>query len=35
MDWLGVGTKRIEAEMAFDLKLVAADLGSFFLDVVE
>ena len=35
MDWLGIGTKRIEAEMAFDLKLVAADLGSFFLDVVE
>jgi Phage major capsid protein E len=30
MDWLGMGTERIEAEMAFDLKVTGADLGYFF-----
>jgi len=35
MPWLGKGTKRIEGEMAFDLKLVAADLGSFFNGIVQ
>jgi len=35
MPWLGKGTKRIEGEMAFDLKLVAADLGAFFSGIVE
>jgi hypothetical protein len=30
MPWLGFGTERIEGEMAFDCKLVAADLGFFF-----
>jgi len=35
MPWLGKGTKRIEGEMAFDLKLVAADLGAFFNGIVQ
>lgn len=35
MPWLGVGTRRIEGEMSFDCKLVAADLGAFFEDIVE
>lgn len=30
MDWLGLGTERIEGEMSFDQKVVAADLGFFF-----
>ena len=30
MPWLGEGTERIEGEMAFDMKVVAADLGVFF-----
>lgn len=34
MDWLGQGTERIEGEMAFDLKVVAADLGAFFASAV-
>lgn len=35
MPWLGMGTERIEGEMAFDQKVVAADLGGFFLGVVD
>jgi len=35
MDWLGLGTQRVEGEMAFDAKLVAADLGCFFSGIVE
>jgi len=31
---LGEGTERIEGEMAWDMKIVAADLGTFFKDVV-
>jgi hypothetical protein len=34
MDWLGMGTERIEGEMAFDMKVVAEDLGFFFKDIV-
>lgn len=34
MDHLGVGTERIEGEMAFDMKVVAADMGAFFKDAV-
>ena len=34
MDQLGIGTVRVEAEMAYDMKLVAADCGSFFEDCV-
>lgn len=34
MDWLGKGTERIECEMAYDQKVVAADLGAFFADAV-
>ncbi|HPT61616.1 MAG TPA: major capsid protein [Bacillota bacterium] len=34
MDHLGVGTERIEGEMAFDQKVVAADMGAFFKDAV-
>jgi len=32
---LGEGTERIEGDMAFDQKLVAADLGCFFKEVVQ
>lgn len=35
MDMLGLGTERIEGEMAFDLKMVCSDLGIFFKDIVE
>lgn len=35
MPWLGEGTERIEAEMAWDMKVVATDLGCFFNGVVE
>lgn len=35
MDWLGLGTERIEGEMAFDQKVVCADLGYFFQDIVS
>jgi hypothetical protein len=35
MPWLGIGTERQEGEMSFDCKLVSADLGAFFKDIVE
>jgi len=35
MPWLGLGTRRIEGEMSYDCKLVAADLGAFFNGIVE
>lgn len=35
MPWLGEGTERIEGEMAWDMKVVATDLGTFFLTVVK
>lgn len=34
MDMLGIGTERIEGEIAFDAKVVAQDLGVFFTDIV-
>ena len=34
MPWLGEGTERIEGEMAFDMKVIASDLGCFFKDIV-
>lgn len=34
MPWLGEGTERIEGEMAYDMKVVAADLGVFFDSIV-
>lgn len=34
MDQLGLGTERIEGEIAFDAKQVCADLGCFFKDIV-
>lgn len=34
MDQLGLGTERIEGEIAFDVKKVCADLGIFFKDIV-
>ena len=34
MDMLGLGTERIEGEIAFDVKKVCADLGCFFKDIV-
>lgn len=34
MPWLGQGTERIEGEMAYDMKLVAADLGCYFTTVI-
>lgn len=34
MDILGLGTERIEGEIAFDAKKVCADLGHFFKDIV-
>ena len=34
MDVLGLGTERIEGEIAFDVKQVCADLGFFFKDIV-
>lgn len=34
MDMLGLGTERIEGEVAFDAKLIAQDLGVFFKDIV-
>lgn len=34
MPWLGQGTERIEGEMAFDQKVVAADLGVFYNGIV-
>lgn len=35
MPWLGIGTIRNEAEMAFDMKVVATDLGYFFSGIVQ
>ena len=35
MPMLGVGTERVEGEMAFDLQVVAQDLGIFFADAVQ
>ncbi len=35
MDLLGLGVERIEGEMAFDMKVVAPDLGVFFNGIVE
>lgn len=34
MDQLGLGTERIEAEVAFDAKVIANDLGVFFNEIV-
>jgi len=34
MPWLGMDTERVEGEMAFDMRKVAADLGVFFKDIV-
>ena len=31
----GNGAERIEGEMAFDMKVVSADLGTFFHDIVQ
>lgn len=35
MDMLGLGTERIEGEMAFDCKQVCKDLGVFFKDIIS
>jgi hypothetical protein len=35
MDMLGLGTERIEGELAFDAKQICADLGVFFKDIVQ
>jgi hypothetical protein len=35
MPWLGMDTERIEGEMAFDHKIVGADLGIFLKDIVK
>lgn len=35
MPWLGLDTERIEGDMAFDIKVVAKDLGVFFKDAVS
>lgn len=35
MDLLGIGTERIEGEIAFDAKVIAQDLGVFFKDIVS
>lgn len=34
-DLLGLGTERIEGEIAFDAKVIASDLGVFFKDIVD
>lgn len=34
MPWLGMDTERIEGEMAFDTRVIAADLATFFKDIV-
>lgn len=34
MDQLGIGTERIEGEIAFDAKVIAQDLGVFFTNIV-
>lgn len=35
MDLLGLGTERIEGEIAFDAKVISTDLGVFFKDIVQ
>ena len=35
MNWLGMGTVRDEAEMAFDMQVVGATLGAFFSGIVQ
>lgn len=35
MDMLGLGTERIEGEIAFDAKKICSDLGVFFKDIVK
>lgn len=35
MDMLGLGTERIEGEIAFDAKQICKDLGTFFKDIVQ
>lgn len=35
MDLLGLGTERIEGEMAFDAKMICADMGVFFSGIVN
>lgn len=35
MDLLGLGTERIEGEIAFDAKVIAQDLGVFFANIVD
>lgn len=35
MDMLGIGTERIEGEIAFDTKVISQDLGVFFLGAVD
>lgn len=35
MDQLGIGTERIEGEIAFDAKIISSDLGVFFKDIVD
>jgi hypothetical protein len=35
MPWLGMDTERIEGEMAMDMKVIGADLGTFFKDIVK
>lgn len=35
MDQLGLGTERIEGEIAFDHKVIAADVATFFKDIVD
>lgn len=35
MDLLGLGTERIEGEIAFDAKKICSDLGIFFKDIVQ
>ena len=32
---LGIGTERIEAEACYDMKVIAADMGVFFENVVQ
>jgi len=35
MDLLGLGTTRVEGEMAYDIELIASTLGVFFKDIVQ
>jgi hypothetical protein len=35
MDQLGLGTERIEGEIAFDHKVISSDVGTFFKDIVD